>query len=140
MLTKNFPKLTDEGAQAILDAARKKASQMKLPICIAVVDEGGHLLVFARIDDAKPSSIRVSLTKAVAAATRRTPTGPMPSADNVSILLSLGLPLASEGSLTCIRGGLPIEWQGTVIGGIGVSGGTESQDEEVASAGLVALS
>jgi len=140
MLTKNFPKLTYEGAQAILDAARKKAGQMNLPICIAVVDEGGHLLVFARIDDAKPSSVRVSLTKAVAAATRRTPTGPMPSADNVSVLLSLGLPLASDGSLTCIRGGLPIEWQSSVIGGIGVSGGTEAQDEEVARAGLAALS
>ena len=80
MLTKNSPKLTYEGAQAVLEAAAKKALQMKLPICIAVVDEGGHLLAFARIDDAKPSSVRVSLTKAVSAATRRTPTGPMPRA------------------------------------------------------------
>ena len=139
MLTKNSPKLTYEGAQAVLEAAAKKASQMKLPICIAVVDEGGHLLAFSRIDDARPSSISVSLTKAVSAATRRTPTGPMPSADNVSVLLSLGLPLASEGTVTCVRGGLPIEWEGAVIGGIGISAGTEAQDEEVARAGLAAL-
>ena len=139
MLTKNSPKLTYEGAQAILGAAAKKAGQMHLPICIAVVDEGGHLLAFARIDDAKPSSVRVSLTKAVSAATRRAPTGPMPSAENVSVLLSLGMPLASDGSLTCIRGGLPIMWEGAVVGGIGISAGTEAQDEEVARAGLAAL-
>ena len=139
MLTKHSPKLTYEGARAVLEAAAKTARQMKLPISIAVVDEGGHLLAFARIDDAKPSSVRVSLTKAVSAATRRTPTGPMPSADNVSVLLSLGMPLASDGTLTCIRGGLPIEWEGAVIGGIGISAGTEAQDEEVARAGLEAL-
>jgi glc operon protein GlcG len=139
VLTKNSPKLTDEGARAILEAAAKKARQMQLPICIAVVDEGGHLLAFARLDDAKPSSIRVSLTKAVSAATRRSPTGPLPSADNVSVLLSLGLPLASDGTLTCVRGGLPIVWEGVVVGGIGISAGTEAQDEEVARAGLAAL-
>ena len=139
MLTRSSQKLTHEGAQAVLDAAAKKAREMKLPICIAVVDDGGHLLAFARLDDAKPSSIRVSITKAVAAATRRSATGPMPSADNVSMLLSLGLPLASDGTLTCIRGGLPIEWEGAVIGGIGISAGTEAQDEEVARAGVAAM-
>ena len=139
MLTKNSPKLTYEGAQAILEAAAKQARRMQMPICIAVVDEGGHLLAFARIADAKPSSVRVSLTKAVSAATRRAPTGPMPSAENVSLLLSLGLPLASDGSLTCIRGGLPIVWEGAVVGGIGISAGTEAQDEEVARAALEAL-
>ena len=43
------------------------------------------------------------------------------------------------GNLTCVRGGLPIVWEGTVIGGIGISGGTETQDEELARAGLAAL-
>ena len=124
---------------AILGAAAKKASEMKLPICIAVVDDGGHLLAFARINDARPSSVSVSITKAVSAATRRSPSGPMPNAENVSLLLSLGLPVASNGMLTCVRGGLPIEWQGGVIGGIGISAGTEAQDEEVARAGLTAI-
>ena len=139
MLTKLSPKLTYIGGVAILEAAAKKAREMKLPICIAVVDDGGHLLAFARIDDAKPSSVRVSLTKAVAAATRRAPTGPMPNAENVNVLLSLGLPLASDGNLTCIKGGLPIEWEGAVIGGVGISAGTQEQDEEVARAGLTGL-
>ncbi len=63
----------------------------------------------------------------------------MPDAENVSVLLSLGMPLASGGSLTCVRGGLPIVWEGAVVGGIGISAGTEAQDEEVARAGLAAL-
>ena len=82
---------------------------------------------------------QVSITKAVSAAMRRAATGPLPNADNVSVLLSLGMPLASNGNLTCVRGGLPIEWEGVVVGGIGISAGTEQQDEEVACAGLEAL-
>lgn len=139
MLTKSAPKLTHEGARAILEAAAAKAKEMKLPICIAVVDDGGHLLTFARIDDAKPSSAQVAITKATSAALRRAATGPLPNAENVSVLLSLGMPLASEGKLTCVRGGLPIVWEGTVVGAIGISAGTEAQDEEVARAGVAAL-
>lgn len=139
MLTTNSRKLTYEGARAILEAAAKKAREMKVPMCIAVVDEGGHLLAFCRIDDAKPSSIQVAQTKAISAATRRAPTGPVPNEENASVLLSLGLPLASAGAVTCIRGGLPLEWESTVVGAVGVSGGTEAEDVEVARAGLKAL-
>ena len=139
MLTKSVPKLTYEGARAILEAAARKAKEMGLPICIAVVDDGGHLLAFARIDDAKPSSARVAVTKARSAALRRAATGPLPSAENPSVLLSLGMPLASGGALTCVRGGLPILWEDAVIGGVGISAGTQEQDEEVARAGLEAL-
>lgn len=139
MLTKNSPKLTYEGALAVMNAAAAKAAEMKLPICIAVVDDGGHLLAFARMNDAKPSSVRVSITKAISAAMRRAATGPLPTAENVSVLLSLGMPLASDGNLTCVRGGMPIVWEGVVIGGIGISAGTEQQDEEVARAGIAAL-
>ena len=139
-MTRSAPKLTYEGAAAILNAAAAKAKQMKLPICIAVVDEGGHLLAFARRDDAKPSSAGVAITKATSAALRRAPTGPLPNEENVSLLLSLGMPLASGGKLTCVRGGLPILWEGSVVGGLGISAGTEQQDEEVASAGVAALS
>ena len=139
MLTKNSLKLTYEGAQALLEAAAKKANEMKLPICIAVADDGGHLLAFARINDAKPSSVRVAITKAVSAATRRAATGPLPSEENASLLLSLGMPLASAGNLTCVRGGMPVVVSGAVVGGIGISAGTEAQDEEVAQAALKAL-
>lgn len=139
MLTRNNIRLTLEGARAILAAAEKRAREITVPQNIAVVDEGGHLLVFARMDGAKLSSVEVALTKARAAALRRTPTGPAPNASDPSVLLSLGLPLATDGKLTCIRGGLPLVVEGQCVGGIGVSAGTEDEDVLVAQAGVDAL-
>jgi glc operon protein GlcG len=139
MLTRNNVRLTLEGARAILAAAERRARGIKVPQNIAVVDEGGHLLVFARMDGAKLSSVEVALTKARAAALRRAPTGPAPSASDPSVLLSLGLPLATDGKLTCIRGGLPLRVDGQCVGGIGVSAGTEDEDVLVAQAGVDAL-
>lgn len=139
MLTRDNIRLTLEGARAILAAAESKAREIKVPQNIAIVDEGGHLLVFVRMDGAKLSSIEVALTKALAAALRRSPTGPSPSAAEPSVLLSLGLPLATGGKLTCIRGGLPLAVDGQCVGGIGVSAGTEEEDVEVAQAGVEAL-
>ncbi len=139
MLTRNNLRLALEGARAILAAAEKKAREINVPQNIAIVDEGGHLLVFARMDGAKLSSIEVALTKARAAARRRAPTGPSPSANEPSVFLSLGLSLATDGKLTCIRGGLPLMLNGQCVGGIGVSAGTEEQDVQVAQAGVDAL-
>ena len=138
-MIRQAPKLTHKGARAIVEAAEAKARQIRVPQCIAVVDEGGHLLAFSRMDGGKISSVQVALTKAVSAATRRSPTGPMPSAQDASVLLSIGLPLATGGSITPIRGGLPIVVDSQVVGGIGVSSGTEDQDVECAEAGLAAL-
>jgi glc operon protein GlcG len=119
-----------------LAEAENKARAIKVPQNIAVVDDGGHLLIFARMDGAKLSSIEVALTKARAAALRRSPTGPSPASGEPSILLSLGLPLATDGKLTCIRGGLPLWVEGQCVGAIGVSAGTEDEDVLVAQAGV----
>ena len=139
MLTRGNIRLALEGARAILAAAEKKAREIKVPQNIALVDEGGHLLAFARMDGAKLSSVEVAITKARAAALRRTPTGPSPSAGEPNIFVSLGLPLATDGKLTCIRGGLPLMVEGQCVGGIGVSAGTEAEDVQVAQAGVDAL-
>jgi glc operon protein GlcG len=139
MLTRNNIRLTLEGARAILGAAEKKAREINVPMNIAVVDEGAHLLVFARMDGAKLSSIEVALTKARAAALRRAPSGPSPSTGEPSVVLSLGLSLATDGKLTAIRGGLPLVVDSQYVGGIGVSAGTEDEDVLVAQAGVDAL-
>ena len=138
MLTHNNIRLTLGGARAILAAAENKARKIKVPQNIAIVDDGGHLLLFARMDGAKLSSIEVALTKACAAALRRSPTGPSPSKEP-SVFLTLGLSLATGGKLTCIRGGLPLVVDGQCVGGIGVSAGTEKEDVQVAQAGVDAL-
>ena len=138
-VTRNHPRLTLEGARAVLAAAEKHAQEIRVPMNIAVVDDGSHLLAFARMDGAKLSSIRVALVKAQAAASRRAATGPAMSGDQVNVPLALGLALAGPSEQTPIRGGIPLVIDGEVVGAIGVSAGTEDQDIEVAKAGAAAI-
>jgi glc operon protein GlcG len=139
LFTRNNPKLTLEGARAVLAAAERRAQEIRVPMNIAVVDDGSHLLAFARMDGAKLASIRVALVKARAAASRRAATGPAMSGEQVNISLALGLALAGPTEQTPIRGGIPLLVDGQVIGAIGVSAGTEDQDTEVARAGAAAI-
>lgn len=139
LITRNHPKLTLEGGRAVLSAAERRAEEIRVPMNIAVVDDGGHLLAFGRMDGAKPSSITVALVKAQAAAMRRAPTGPAMSGDQVNIPVALGLAVAASTHQTPIRGGIPLLVEGEVVGAIGVSAGTEDQDYDVARAGAAAI-
>ncbi len=128
--TKPFLKLTHEGAMKLLQAAVKKAEDMEQPQCIAVVDDGGHLLAFVRMDGARVLSIDSSTRKAMTAASSRIPTSGV-SKDN-----ELKLAHATSGKLTNLKGGLPIIIDGHCVGGIGVGSGTGEQDLEVAREAL----
>lgn len=142
LVTRNQVKLNLQGAELILSAAKAKAEEMKLPMNIAIVDDGGHPLAFARMDNARPASGYTALTKAVAAATFRTPTGPLPANGEPNLLLTLSIQnaaAASGGKATGLKGGVPIVVDGQVIGAVGVGGGTGEQDAEVARAGIDAL-
>jgi glc operon protein GlcG len=139
LITRDHPRLTLEGARAVLAAAQRRAGEIQRPMNIAVVDEGGHLLAFERMDGAKLSSIRIALVKAESSAVRAAPTGPAMSGDQVNELLSAALAVASPGEQTPIRGGVPLVADGQVVGAIGVSAGTEDQDADVARAGAAAL-
>ena len=138
MLTRNNVRLTLEGARAILAAAEAQAQEIKVPQNVAIVVRGAHLLVFARMDAAKLSSVEVALTKARSAALRRAPTGPSPASEP-SLMNSLGLALATDAKLTCLHSGLPLMVDGQCVGGIGVSGGPEADDVLVAQAGVDTL-
>jgi glc operon protein GlcG len=130
------------GAELILHGSRKKAEIMKLKVNIAVVDDGGHLLSFARMDGARPASGYTALTKAVTAATFRQETGPLPSNGEPDVLLNLSLQNAAGASgakLTTLKGGVPIVIDGQVIGAVGVGGATGEQDAEIAKVGIQEL-
>jgi glc operon protein GlcG len=142
LVTRNKIQLNLAGAETVLGAAKKKASELGLKMNFAIVDDGGHLLSFARMDGARPASATTALTKAVSAATFRQETGPMPAKGEPDLLLSLSLQnaaAASGGKITSLKGGVPIVVDGQVIGAIGVGGGTGEQDVEVAKAGIQAL-
>src|SRR5262245_7688779 len=98
LVTRGRVQLNLAGAEAILTAAKAKAAAMGLQCNIAIVDDGGNLLSFARMDGARPASGATALTKAVAAATFRQETGPLPAGTGPDLLLSLGLTQAAMAS------------------------------------------
>lgn len=127
------------GAETVLKAAKEKAASLGLKDNIAIVDDGGHLLAFARMDGARPASIATALAKATSASTFRQETGAQPPTGEPNVLLSLGLQIASGGKFTPLKGGIPIVIDGQTVGAIGVGGGSGEQDAEVAKAGVKAL-
>lgn len=126
-------KLTHAGALKLLAAAVKKAEDMKVPQCIAITDEAGHLLAFSRMDGAKVLSVDTATAKARTAATGRSPTGKAAPEAEVKMGLATG------GRWTNLKGGLPIIIGGACVGGIGVGSGTGDQDVECANAALAAI-
>lgn len=141
MITRQALKLNWEGTNRILQAAVRKTQEMGIPMSVAVVDEGGHLLGFARTDEGKIHNIRIAQVKARAAASNRLPTGKVSSSGQpVNDHMAIALPLAAGTDMyLTFGGGLPILVQGQCVGGVGVSGGTGEQDTEVARAGIDAL-
>jgi glc operon protein GlcG len=142
LVTRDRVQLNLAGAERILEAAKAKATALGVKANIAVVDDGGHLLAFARMDGARPASGNTALTKAVAAATFRQETGPAPARGEPDVILSLSLSaaaVASGGKGTALKGGVPIVVGGQAVGAVGVGGGTGEQDAEVAKAGIQAL-
>jgi glc operon protein GlcG len=142
LITRGRIQLNLAGSETILGAAKKKAEAMGLKINIAVVDDGGHLLSFARMDGARPASGYTAITKAVTAATFRQETGPLPPKEEPDVLLNLSLQNAAAvggGKLTTLKGGVPVVIDGQVVGAAGVGGGTGEQDAEVAREGIKKL-
>jgi glc operon protein GlcG len=102
---------------------------------IAVADSGGNLLAFQRMDGAMLASIQIAQHKARAAVTFRRPTKVFEDGVN---LMHFNYLLAFDGVIAS-RGGIPLIDQGDIIGAIGCSGGTDSQDEVVSKAGAAVI-
>lgn len=138
MATKTVPVLTLEGARIALSAAESRAKEIKVPMNIAIVDNACHLLAFARMEGAKFTSINIAIDKAYTAAGHRAPTsiykdavwpgGP-----------AYGINHSNGGRFMTIAGGVPIRKDGVVVGAVGCSTGTPSQDDDVATHGVEAI-
>jgi len=127
--------LTLEAAKLMAAAAEAAAAKNGWRVVIAVVDDGGHALLVQRIDGTQSSSVPTAMGKARSAVAYKRPTRILEDMINqgrYSFLSAGGDPVA-------LQGGLPIEIDGQLLGGIGVSGVKASDDEIVAQAGLDAL-
>jgi uncharacterized protein GlcG (DUF336 family) len=137
-VTRNSPRLTLQGARLVMAAAARRATEIGVPMDIAVVDEGGHLLVFNRMDGARISSIDIAVSKAWTAACSRRATHEYASIAGPG-KTAYGIHTSNQGRFTIIGGGMPIEIEGHCVGGVGCSSGTVSQNRDVALAAINAL-
>ncbi len=125
------PPISLDRAQTIIQAAVAEAKRRNWKMNVAVADSGGSLVAFQRMDGAMLASIQIAEHKARAAVTFRRPTKVFE--DGIQ-LMHLNYLLAFDGVIAS-RGGIPLIEQGAIIGAIGCSGGTDSQDEVVSKAG-----
>jgi uncharacterized protein GlcG (DUF336 family) len=129
------PPISLARAQAVIQAATKEATRRNWKINISVVDSGGNLVAFQRMDGAMLASIQIAQHKARAAATFRRPTKIFEVGIN---MMHLNYLLAFDGVIAS-RGGIPLIERGAIIGAIGCSGGADSQDEIVSNAGAAII-
>src|SRR5207248_5223196 len=130
---KTRPMLTLEDCKKISTAAEAEARKNSWNVCIAILDDGGHLLHLARMDGSTPANARIAVEKGrTAAETRR-------STANWQERVGKRLELLRMPEVTPVQGGVPIVVDGTCVGAVGVSGVQSHEDEQIAAAGIKAL-
>lgn len=129
-------KLAD--ARRIIAAAEKKAEEIKQPMNIAVVDEGGNLIAFERMENAWLGSIDIAQKKAWTSRAFDISTKDL-GANSQSGDQFFGIHVSNDCKVMIFAGGIPLKSDGKIVGAIGVSGGMGKQDQAVAEAGAAAL-
>jgi uncharacterized protein GlcG (DUF336 family) len=128
------PYLTLAAARRVAAAAEAEAVKRGLGVVVAVVDEGGALIVLERLDAAQVASVDVAIAKARTAAIFRRPSRVFEEQVRNGRASALALPGAAA-----LQGGLPLAYGGRVIGAVGISGDSPQVDEDIAAVGVAAL-
>jgi len=131
---KTRPVLTQEDCLKISAAAEAEARMNSWHVAIAILDDGGHLLHFIRMDGATPANAVIAVEKARTAAMSRRSSGKWEE------MVMGGRPaMVKMPGILPVQGGMPVVVDGTCVGGVGVSGVQSQQDEQIANAGIAAL-
>lgn len=127
-------RLTTAGAHKIMLTAIEKASEAGIAVSVAITDAGGHLLLLERMEGGRFHTVHSALTKAVCASSNKRPTSSRGAqAQQLDTMRAIGLALAAgPNRWTALEGGCPIFSGGECIGGVGVSGGDWTTDEQIA--------
>jgi uncharacterized protein GlcG (DUF336 family) len=130
--------ITLADARRIIAAAEKKAAEIGQPMNIAVVDAGGNLVSHVRMDKAWMGSIDISINKAWTARAFDIATKDL-AQHSQSGDQFFGIHVSNHCRVMIFAGGIPLKKGDEVVGGVGVSGGSGAQDQEVAEAGVAAF-
>lgn len=122
-------------AKALLEAAVKQAVTMKITENIAIVDEGGNLIAFHRMDNGKIAGIDIAINKAWTSVALQVATANLANTAQPGSP-SYGINTTNQGKVVILGGGIPLFYKNKIVGGIGVSGATSAQDIEVAGAAV----
>src|SRR6266542_1450063 len=122
--------LTLDVAKKVAAAAEAEAKKRGATVVIAVVDDGGYLLVLERLDETQVASVDVGIAKARTVVIFRRPSKVFEDQVKNGRIAALALPGA-----VALQGGVPIIVEGRVVGAIGVSGNSPQEDEDIAKAG-----
>ena len=129
--------LTLEEATLILDAAQKKAEDLRIPHVLCVADNAGYPIALRRLNGGKVTSVQIAMNKAFTAAGHRRPTHQYKNAHPGEE--AFGIFTQHDGRFTVFVGGFPIIVAGECVGAIGASGGNGEQDIAVCEAGIKAF-
>jgi glc operon protein GlcG len=130
------PPITLDQAKRVMAAAELEAAKNTWAVAITILDSGGNLVMFHKIDNAQLSAITVSEGKARTALEFKLPSKAL---DDAIARGGAGMRLLALKNITPIEGGMPIVVDGKIIGAIGVSGTVSAQDQQIAKAGASAL-
>jgi uncharacterized protein GlcG (DUF336 family) len=130
---KNRPMLTLDDCRKISAAAEAEALKNDWNVCIAILDDGGHLLHLARMDGATPANAEIAVLKARTAALTRRSSKMWEDRVAAGRLVMMKMPVLP------VQGGLPVVAEGVCLGGVGVSGVQSHEDEQIAAAGIRAV-
>jgi glc operon protein GlcG len=125
--------LTLADVKKIAAACEAEAIKNKWDVVIAILDDGGHLLLLQKMDGATPFNVQVAIEKGRSAAVSRRSTKSWEDRIAAGRNAVLNMPVLP------IQGGIPIMYKGECLGGIGISGVQSHEDEQIAQAGLDAL-
>lgn len=133
--------LTSKGIHLMMEGAINTAARLGIAVTVAIVDDGGHLLMLERMEGGRFHTVHSATTKAVTAASNKRPTSAKGAqGQELDVLHAVGLTLAAgPQNWTAMEGGYPVMIEGECLGGIGVAGGDWKQDQEIAQAALNAV-
>lgn len=130
--------VTLEQARAVIHAGQQKASEIKVPMNIAVVDAGANLVAFERMEGAWIGSIDIAINKAFTSRAFDIETKTL-GENSQSGDQFFGIHVSNHGRVMIFAGGVPLKRGGEVVGAVGVSGGLGAQDQAVAEAAAAAF-
>jgi glc operon protein GlcG len=130
---KTKPCLTLDDCKKMTTACEAEARKHNWNVVIAILDDGGHLLMLERMDGATPANAEIATQKGRSAAISRRSTKMWEERIKDGRLSMLKMPVLP------VQGGIPVMYQGECVGGIGVSGVQSHEDEQIAQAGANAL-